>query len=126
MAHQEGGVRRRDLCLAHKRRSIHQMDFEDELEKRILELGFTKDHPPNAILEFGMENLRQIAFKIASEDKYTNIEEIQNWRFSNAYMKRFVRKVSFIKLMTKIILLTMTSVTKIVIATSGVNEMAKK
>ena len=58
------------------------MDFEDELEKRILELGFTKDHPPSAILEFGMENLRQIAFKVASEDKYTNIEEIQNWRFS--------------------------------------------
>ena len=71
------------------------MDFEDELEKRILELGFTKDHPPSAILEFGMENLRQIAFKIASEDKYTNVEEIQNWRFSNAYMKRFVRMVSW-------------------------------
>ena len=32
LAHQEGGVRRRDLCLAHKRRSIHQMDFEDELK----------------------------------------------------------------------------------------------
>ena len=95
LAHQEGGVRRRDLCLAHKRRSIHQMDFEDELEKRILELGFTKDHPPSAILEYGMENLRQIAFKVASEDKYTNIEEIQNWRFSNAYMKRFVRMVLF-------------------------------
>ena len=71
------------------------MDFEDELEKRILELGFTKDHPPSAILEFGMENLRQIAFKIASEDKYTNVEEIQNWRFSNAYMKRFGRMVSW-------------------------------
>ena len=50
LAHQEGGVRRRDLCLVHKRRSIHQMDFEDELEKTNPRIGIhqrppTKCHP---------------------------------------------------------------------------------
>ena len=45
-----------------------------------------------------MENLRPIAFKAASEDKYTNIEEIQNWRFSNAYTKRFVSDRWLLKL----------------------------
>ena len=63
MAHQEGGVRRRDVRLIGTGSSIHKLDFEDELEKRILELGFSKDHPPSAILDFGIENLRQIAFQ---------------------------------------------------------------
>ena len=63
LAHQEGGVRRRDVRLIGTGSSIHKLDFEDELEKRILALGFTKDHPPSAILEFGIENLRQIAFQ---------------------------------------------------------------
>ena len=63
LAHQEGGVRRRDVRLIGTGSSIHKLDFEDELEKRILELGFSKDHPPNAILDFGIENLRQIAFQ---------------------------------------------------------------
>ena len=63
LAHQEGGVRRRDVRLIGTGSSIHKLDFEDELEKRILELGFSKDHPPSAILDFGIENLRQIAFQ---------------------------------------------------------------
>ena len=63
LAFREGGDRRRGLRLIGCGNSIHKVNFEDELEKRILALGFTKNDPPSAILAFGLENIRQLAFQ---------------------------------------------------------------